>query len=160
MCCHPVCCDFFLVLLAIIFPPLPVWIKTGLCSSDSFINILLCILGFIPGLIHSWYIIAKYPIDVVYEYDEDVERQGLRHHFHHNHDGHGRHHHHHDGHGPHHHFTAVYVTSPSPTPSPQPSFPAQQQEQQSYGAMDSSAPQGPPPTYADASKNSGVPNGN
>jgi len=44
-----------------------VWIKSGLCSADSFINILLCILGYIPGLIHAWYIIAKNP-EYDYEY--------------------------------------------------------------------------------------------
>ncbi|CAG8982543.1 hypothetical protein HYALB_00002325 [Hymenoscyphus albidus] len=57
--------DVFLGLLAILFPPLPVWVKTGLCSADSLINICLCMLGFIPGLLHAWYIIAKFP-----EYDE------------------------------------------------------------------------------------------
>lgn len=53
--------DIFLGLLALLFPPLPVWVKCGICSADSFINILLCVLGYIPGLIHAWYIIAKYP---------------------------------------------------------------------------------------------------
>ncbi|KAK9457115.1 hypothetical protein V1511DRAFT_492728 [Dipodascopsis uninucleata] len=59
------CCsaDVFLVLLAIVFPPLPVWVKRGICSADSLINIALCMLGFIPGLLHSWYIIARYPED-------------------------------------------------------------------------------------------------
>ncbi|KAF2152451.1 putative stress response RCI peptide [Myriangium duriaei CBS 260.36] len=58
--------DIFLGLLAVIFPPLPVWVKRGLCSADSLINIALCVLGFLPGLIHSWYIIASYP-DPTYE---------------------------------------------------------------------------------------------
>jgi len=53
--------DIFLGLLAILFPPLAVWVKCGLCSADSLINILLCMLGYIPGLLHAWYIIAKYP---------------------------------------------------------------------------------------------------
>lgn len=35
--------------------------KRGICSCDSLLNILLCALGFIPGLIHAWYILAKYP---------------------------------------------------------------------------------------------------
>lgn len=35
--------------------------KRGLCSADSVINIALCCLGFLPGLLHAWYIIAKYP---------------------------------------------------------------------------------------------------
>lgn len=38
-----------------------VWVKRGLCSADSVINIALCMLGFFPGLLHAWYIIAKYP---------------------------------------------------------------------------------------------------
>ncbi|KAK2067037.1 hypothetical protein P8C59_000806 [Phyllachora maydis] len=53
--------DIFLGLLAFIFPPLPVWVKTGICSADSLVNILLCMLGFLPGLVHAWYIIAKFP---------------------------------------------------------------------------------------------------
>lgn len=81
-----------------LFPPLPVWIRRGMCSMDSLINILLCILGFIPGLIHSWYIIAKYPpytvekhSKIYYVYQNDLER-GLanarnpqEHHEHHHH---------------------------------------------------------------------------
>ncbi|POS78712.1 hypothetical protein DHEL01_v202896 [Diaporthe helianthi] len=53
--------DIFLGFLAILFPPLPVWVKCGICSADSVINILLCVLGFLPGLLHAWYIIAKFP---------------------------------------------------------------------------------------------------
>ncbi|MCJ1275695.1 hypothetical protein MMC21_003498 [Puttea exsequens] len=53
--------DIFLGLLAILFPPIAVWIKSGICSADSVINILLCCLGYVPGLIHAWYIIALYP---------------------------------------------------------------------------------------------------
>ncbi|KAK3306703.1 uncharacterized protein B0T15DRAFT_528015 [Chaetomium strumarium] len=60
--------DIFLGLLAVLFPPLPVWVKRGICSADSFINILLFILGYIPGLLHSWYIIATYP-EPPYDYD-------------------------------------------------------------------------------------------
>lgn len=53
--------DIFLGLLAILFPPIAVWIKCGICTADSIINILLCTLGYIPGLIHAWYIISLYP---------------------------------------------------------------------------------------------------
>jgi len=53
--------DVFLGLLAVLFPPLPVWVKRGICSADSILNILLLILGYLPGLLHAWYIIAKYP---------------------------------------------------------------------------------------------------
>ena len=53
--------DILLALISILFPPLAVWIKRGLCSCDGLINILLCCLGYIPGLLHAWYIIAKFP---------------------------------------------------------------------------------------------------
>ncbi|RAL59584.1 hypothetical protein DID88_006443 [Monilinia fructigena] len=53
--------DIFLALIAILFPPLAVWVKRGLCTADSLINLLLCTLGFLPGLLHAWYIIAKHP---------------------------------------------------------------------------------------------------
>ncbi|KAI9814345.1 MAG: hypothetical protein M1826_002257 [Phylliscum demangeonii] len=53
--------DCFLVLLAILFPPLPVWVKQGFCSADSVINICLFLLGYVPGLLHAWYIIYAYP---------------------------------------------------------------------------------------------------
>lgn len=33
----------------------------GICTADSIINLALCCLGYIPGLIHAWYIILKYP---------------------------------------------------------------------------------------------------
>lgn len=34
--------DIFLGLVAILFPPLAVWVKRGICSADSLINIALC----------------------------------------------------------------------------------------------------------------------
>jgi uncharacterized membrane protein YqaE (UPF0057 family) len=61
--------------------PRTVWVKRGLCSADSIINILLLLLGYIPGLIHAWYIIAKFP-DEDYDYDaiphHDSEGGGYR----------------------------------------------------------------------------------
>ncbi|CAH2350821.1 protein Sna4p [[Candida] railenensis] len=81
--------DLCLVLISVFFPPLPVWIRRGICTCDSLINILLCLLGYIPGLIHSWYIIAKYPpysirseskIYYVYRDSSDLEAgRGSRH---------------------------------------------------------------------------------
>lgn len=80
--------DICLIILSVLFPPLPVWIRRGLCSCDSLINILLCILGYFPGLIHSWYIIAKYPpysydVKAVYIQRPDLENQIHCHHHHH-----------------------------------------------------------------------------
>ncbi|KAK9449283.1 uncharacterized protein V1518DRAFT_247857 [Limtongia smithiae] len=70
--CFPA--DVILVLIAIVFPPLPVWIKRGICSADSLINIALCTLGFIPGLLHSWYIIARFPEEPFID-PSDIEAQ-------------------------------------------------------------------------------------
>ncbi|CAI7618957.1 unnamed protein product [Penicillium bialowiezense] len=53
--------DIFLAVLAVFFPPIAVWVKVGLCTADSVINLALCCLGFVPGLIHAWYIIFKNP---------------------------------------------------------------------------------------------------
>jgi len=71
------CADLFLAFIAILFPPIAVWIKSGLCTADSFINIALCCLGYVPGLIHAWYIIARNP-DPMDEYEpiHDSERAG------------------------------------------------------------------------------------
>ena len=47
------------IILAIILPPVGVFLERG-CGADFFINILLTILGYIPGIIHALYIILKY----------------------------------------------------------------------------------------------------
>lgn len=49
--------DLLKIILAFILPPLGVLIEVGL-TKHFFINILLTILGFIPGIIHAVYIIA------------------------------------------------------------------------------------------------------
>lgn len=104
MCCCDCMSDLCLVILSIFFPPLPVWIRRGVCSADSWINILLCILGYFPGLIHSWYIIAKYPpcsgnhdskIYYVYQSASDLESQ--RHSEHHHSHSHSHNHSHNHG---------------------------------------------------------------
>ncbi|KAI8942438.1 hypothetical protein NX059_000508 [Plenodomus lindquistii] len=53
--------DCFLMLLSVLFPPVGVWVKKGLCSADSLINLALCCLGFLPGLLHAWYVILQNP---------------------------------------------------------------------------------------------------
>lgn len=74
-------CDCILVLISLIFPPLPVWIKCGVCSAESWINIGLCLLGYIPGVLHSLYIIAKYPIRyVVLDEEAQIYRARPNHH--------------------------------------------------------------------------------
>ncbi|KZV64352.1 hypothetical protein PENSPDRAFT_757349 [Peniophora sp. CONT] len=44
---------------AIVLPPLGVFLERG-CNADFLINILLTVLGYIPGIIHALYIILKY----------------------------------------------------------------------------------------------------
>jgi hypothetical protein len=51
-----------------------VWVKRGICSADSLINVCLFVLGYIPGLLHAWYIIATYP-DPGYERLDNTESQ-------------------------------------------------------------------------------------
>ncbi|KAJ7470670.1 UPF0057-domain-containing protein [Mycena latifolia] len=51
--------DILKIIAAIILPPLGVLLERG-CGADFLINILLTLLGFIPGIIHALYIILKY----------------------------------------------------------------------------------------------------
>jgi len=51
--------DVILYLFAIILPPVSVFLKTG-CGADFLINICLTILGWIPGVIHAWWVIGKH----------------------------------------------------------------------------------------------------
>ncbi|KAF9071825.1 hypothetical protein BDP27DRAFT_1321435 [Rhodocollybia butyracea] len=53
-----------LYVLALFLPPVAVFIKRG-CGCDLFINICLDLLGWIPGVLHAWYIIAQGPQRVV-----------------------------------------------------------------------------------------------
>jgi uncharacterized membrane protein YqaE (UPF0057 family) len=47
---------FLLVIVAILLPPLAVALSVG-CNKDFFINLLLTLLGYIPGIIHALYIV-------------------------------------------------------------------------------------------------------
>ena len=47
------------ILLAILLPPLGVFLQVGI-GLQFWVNILLTILGYIPGIIHALYIILKY----------------------------------------------------------------------------------------------------
>jgi uncharacterized membrane protein YqaE (UPF0057 family) len=50
------CSDVIKIIFAIILPPLGVFLERG-CSADLLINILLTILGYIPGIIHALYVL-------------------------------------------------------------------------------------------------------
>ncbi len=50
--------DLIRVIIAILLPPLGVFLQVGL-GKDFWINILLTLLGYVPGLVHAIWIIAK-----------------------------------------------------------------------------------------------------
>lgn len=51
--------DLIRILLAILLPPLGVFLQVGL-GKHFWINIILTLLGFIPGIVHAVWVIAKY----------------------------------------------------------------------------------------------------
>jgi len=53
--------DIGIIIVAIFLPPLAVFIKRNACDLDVLINILLTILGWIPGIIHALYVVFKTP---------------------------------------------------------------------------------------------------
>ncbi|MGR3761802.1 YqaE/Pmp3 family membrane protein [Roseobacteraceae bacterium NS-SX3] len=50
--------DLLRIILSIIIPPLGVFLTVGL-GMHFWLNILLTILGYIPGVVHAVYIIAR-----------------------------------------------------------------------------------------------------
>ena len=49
--------DVLRILLAVLLPPLGVFLEVGL-TKHFWINVILTIIGFLPGIIHAVYIIA------------------------------------------------------------------------------------------------------
>ncbi|KAI3640327.1 hypothetical protein MIR68_001205 [Amoeboaphelidium protococcarum] len=56
--------SFWEICCAVILPPAGVLIKTG-CSIDLLVNVLLTILGYIPGVIHAIYIVSRPEPEVI-----------------------------------------------------------------------------------------------
>ncbi|GJN34610.1 hypothetical protein PR202_gb23289 [Eleusine coracana subsp. coracana] len=52
------CCRFLEILLAIILPPLGVFLHFGCCSMEFCICLLLTVLGYIPGIIYAIYVLV------------------------------------------------------------------------------------------------------
>lgn len=50
--------DLIKILIAVLLPPLGVFLEVGL-TKHFWINIILTLCGFLPGIIHAVYIIAK-----------------------------------------------------------------------------------------------------
>lgn len=47
-----------LIILAILLPPVAVFLKSG-AGKDLIINIILCLLFYIPGIIHALWVTTK-----------------------------------------------------------------------------------------------------
>lgn len=50
--------DILRIILSILLPPVGVFLQVGF-TGQFFLNILLTILGYIPGIIHAVWIIAR-----------------------------------------------------------------------------------------------------
>lgn len=51
--------DLLRIVIAILLPPLGVFLQVGI-GTQFWINVLLTLLGYIPGIIHAVWVIAKY----------------------------------------------------------------------------------------------------
>lgn len=52
--------DLLRVILSVILPPLGVFLQVGL-GKHFWLNILLTLLGYVPGIVHAVWIIARTP---------------------------------------------------------------------------------------------------
>ena len=50
--------DLVRIILSVIIPPLGVFLKVGL-KGQFWINVVLTLLGYIPGLVHAVWIVAR-----------------------------------------------------------------------------------------------------
>ncbi len=50
--------DLLRIIIAILLPPLGVFLQVGI-GAHFWLNILLTLLGYFPGIIHAVYVIAK-----------------------------------------------------------------------------------------------------
>jgi uncharacterized membrane protein YqaE (UPF0057 family) len=51
--------DILRIIIAILLPPLGVFLQVGF-GKHFWLNILLTLLGYIPGIVHAVWVIAKY----------------------------------------------------------------------------------------------------
>lgn len=47
------------IILCLLLPPLAVGLEKGI-GKDLLINLLLCLLGWIPGVLHGFYVLGKF----------------------------------------------------------------------------------------------------
>jgi uncharacterized membrane protein YqaE (UPF0057 family) len=51
--------DLFRIIIAILLPPLGVFLQVGI-GVQFWINVVLTLLGYIPGIVHAIWVIVKY----------------------------------------------------------------------------------------------------
>lgn len=51
--------DIIRIILSVLIPPLGVFLQVGI-GKHFWINVVLTLLGYIPGLVHAVYVITKY----------------------------------------------------------------------------------------------------
>ena len=51
--------DLLRIIIAILLPPLGVFLQVGI-GMQFWINVVLTILGYIPGIVHAIWVIVKY----------------------------------------------------------------------------------------------------
>ena len=49
---------FLMVIVALLLPPLAVFLKSG-ASKDLVINIVLCLLFYVPGILHALWVVLR-----------------------------------------------------------------------------------------------------
>lgn len=67
------CCtfsDFLLIILAFFLPPVAVGLRSGLASAELWLNVILTVVGGVPGVIHAIYYIIKSSPSRDAQYDE------------------------------------------------------------------------------------------
>ena len=105
------CCE---ALIAIFLPPLAVLMRRG-CGGSFLLNIILTILGWVPGVIHAWIVIIAEPS----RHHSRPSRPSHGHSNHHSSSHAGHHHHHHSHshggghHGGHHSHTGRHHARPA-----------------------------------------------
>ncbi|KAJ3119612.1 plasma membrane proteolipid Pmp3 [Nowakowskiella sp. JEL0407] len=61
--------DLILAVVAFFIPPVAVIFKRG-CTVDFWLNLLLTILGLLPGVLHAWWVIYKHRGNGEYSYQQ------------------------------------------------------------------------------------------
>jgi len=56
------------IILCVLLPPVAVFMKTGL-NGTFLLNVVLSILGWVPGVIHALYVNSRWPISDILESD-------------------------------------------------------------------------------------------